>query len=93
MSGPLRIILTLTSLRGVPYKTNFGTKLSQSYVDHADFIRFALLYPGQTLGKARPDELVLGFGGERLPQVRIRKTSASSPKPQQRFLLASRLAQ
>ena len=69
VSGPLRIILTLTSLRGVPYKTNFGTKLSQGYVDHADFIRFALLYPGQTLGAARPDELVLGFGGERLPQA------------------------
>jgi hypothetical protein len=69
VSGPLRIILTLTSLRGVPYRTNFGTKLSQGYVDHADFIRFALLYPGQTLGEARPDELVLGFGSERLPQA------------------------
>jgi hypothetical protein len=69
VSGPLRIILTLTSLRGVPYKTNFGTKLSQSYVDHADFMRFALLYPGQTLGAPRPDELVLSFGGERLPQA------------------------
>jgi patatin-like phospholipase len=69
VAEPLHIILTLTSLRGVPYKTNFGDELSQGYVDHADFIRFALLYPGQRLGEVRPDELVLGFGSERLPQA------------------------
>jgi hypothetical protein len=69
VATPLRVILTLTNLRGVPYKTNFGGKLSQGYVDHADFIRFALLYPGQSLGEVRPDELVLGFGSERLPQA------------------------
>ncbi len=69
VAAPLRIILTLTSLRGVPYRTNFGDKLSQGYVDHADFIRFAVLYPGQSLGEVRPDELVLGFGAERLPQA------------------------
>ena len=51
IAAPLRIILTLTSLRGVPYRTNFGDKLSQGYVDHADFIRFAVLYPGQSLGE------------------------------------------
>jgi hypothetical protein len=69
VAAPLRIILTLTSLRGVPYKTNFGDKLSQGYVDHADFIRFALVYPGQTLDEPRPDELVLGFGDTRLRQA------------------------
>jgi hypothetical protein len=69
VAAPLRVILTLTSLRGVPYRTNFGDKLSQGYVDHADFIRFALVYPGQSLGEPRPDELVLGFGSERLPQA------------------------
>ncbi len=69
VADPLRIILTLTSLRGVPYKTNFGDKLSQGYVDHADFVRFALLYPGQTLGEPRPDELVLDFAGASLPQA------------------------
>jgi hypothetical protein len=69
VAAPLRIILTLTSLRGVPYRTNFGDKLSQGYVDHADFIRFAMVYPGQSLGEVRPDELVLGFGSERLPQA------------------------
>jgi hypothetical protein len=69
VAAPLRIILTLTSLRGVPYRTNFGDKLSQGYVDHADFIRFALVYPGQKLDEPRPDELVLGFGDTRLPQA------------------------
>jgi hypothetical protein len=68
VAGPLQVIFTLTSLRGVPYKTNFGDKLSQGYVDHADFARFALLYPGQTLGEPRPDEMVLGFTNQTLPQ-------------------------
>jgi Patatin-like phospholipase len=61
VAEPLRIILTLTNIRGIPYKTNFGDKLNQGYVDHADFIRFALLYPGQTLEEPRPDEMVLSF--------------------------------
>jgi hypothetical protein len=69
IAAPLRIILTLTNMRGVPYTTNFGDTLSQGYVDHADFIRFAVLYPGQISGEVRPDELVLGFGAERLPQA------------------------
>ena len=69
VAAPLRVFLTLTSLRGVPYKTNFGDKLSQGYVDHADFARFALVYPGQALGEVRPDEMTLGFGSERLPQA------------------------
>jgi hypothetical protein len=69
VAEPLRIIITLTSLRGVPYKTNFGDKLSQGYVDHADFARFALVYPGQNLGEPRPDEMALGFGDNRLPQA------------------------
>lgn len=62
VAAPLRLILTVTSLRGIPYKTNFGADLGQGYVDHADYARFALLYPGQTMGEARPDEFVLGFG-------------------------------
>jgi len=69
VAEPLRIIITLTNLRGVPYKTNFGDKLSQGYVDHADFARFAVVYPGQTLSEPRPDEMVLGFGNDRLKQA------------------------
>jgi Patatin-like phospholipase len=69
VAEPLRIIITLTSLRGMPFKTNFNDALSQAYVDHADFVRFALVYPGQTLGEPRPDEMVLGFDDRRLPQA------------------------
>jgi hypothetical protein len=55
--------------RASPRSAYFGDKLSQGYVDHADFVRFALVYPGQTLGQPRPDELVLGFGDMPLPQA------------------------
>ncbi|MDQ2801586.1 MAG: patatin-like phospholipase family protein [Pseudomonadota bacterium] len=69
VAAPLRVILTVTSLRGVPFKTDLGNGLTQSYVDHADYARFALLYPGQILGEPRPDELVLPFKDERTPQA------------------------
>jgi hypothetical protein len=68
VAGPLRIILTVTNLRGVPYKMEVSETLSQSYVDHADYLRFAVLYPGQALGDPRPDEQVLPFGGAAVPQ-------------------------
>jgi hypothetical protein len=69
VAAPLRAILTLTSLRGVPYSTDLGSGLSQTYVDHADYVRFAFVYPGQQLGDPRPDEQVLAFGAERLLQA------------------------
>jgi hypothetical protein len=71
VGAPLRVILTLTSLRGVPYRTQLGAKHSQTYIDHADYARFAFVYPGQTLTteETRPDEQVLGFGAEPLPQA------------------------
>ncbi|MBN9561404.1 MAG: patatin-like phospholipase family protein [Alphaproteobacteria bacterium] len=70
VGDPLRVILTLTSLRGVPYRTQLGTRHSQTYIDHADYARFAFVYPGRTLTEeeVRPDEQVLGFGTESLPQ-------------------------
>jgi Patatin-like phospholipase len=69
VAEPLRVILTLTSLRGVPYSTDLGGGLSQSYIDHADYGRFAFVYPGQQIREPRPDEQVLCFAGERLPQA------------------------
>lgn len=68
VAGPLRITLTVTNLRGIPYKMQIDSTLSQSYVDHADYLRFAVLYPGQTLGVPRPDEQVLPFRGVVVPQ-------------------------
>ena len=63
VAGPLRITLTVTNLRGVPYAMEISPTLSQSYVNHADYLRFAVLYPGQALGDPRPDEQVLPFRG------------------------------
>ena len=70
LGDPLRVILTLTNLRGVPYKTAFGDgPLAESFVDHADFARFAVVYPGHTLSQPRPDEFVIGFNDARLAQA------------------------
>jgi hypothetical protein len=69
VGSPLRVILTLTSLRGVPYRTSLGPTLGQTYVNHADYARFAFVYPGESLAEPRPDEQVLCFGAERLPQA------------------------
>jgi hypothetical protein len=69
LAAPLRIILTLTNLRGVPYKVTFTDGLGETYVDHADHLRFAAVYPGQNIAEFRPDELTLGFDGASLPQA------------------------
>lgn len=78
LAQPLRLILTVTNLNGIPYLIDFGSvalpgggtlNLQESYIDHADYVRFALVYPGQTLAQPRPDELVLGFDNARLPQA------------------------
>ncbi len=80
LGAPLRFVLTLTNLNGMPYRIDFGSlplpdgstlPLQQSYVAHADFARFAVVYPGQKLTPAggRPDEFVLGFDNARLPNA------------------------
>ena len=70
VGDPLRLILTLTNLRGMPYRTPFGAgALGQTFVDHADHIRFAVVYPPRGLADPRPDELVVGFDERRLPQA------------------------
>jgi hypothetical protein len=69
VGAPLRTILTITNLRGVPYRTDFTGGQSQSYVNHADYARFAFVYPGQSYGALLPDEQLLCFNGERLPQA------------------------
>jgi hypothetical protein len=70
VAEPLRVILTITNLCGIPYRTSFGGGLlGETYVDHADYCRFAVVYPGRSLVDPRPDELVLGFESARLPQA------------------------
>jgi hypothetical protein len=69
IAAPLRVILTLTNLRGIPFRLEFDSGRGESYVDHADYIRYALVYPNQSVAEFRPDELALGFDGQRLPQA------------------------
>lgn len=78
LAQPLRLILTLTNLNGIAYQINFGEvvmpdgstrNLGESYVNHADYARFAVVYPQQTIADPRPDEFVLGFNDGRLPQA------------------------
>ena len=61
LATPLRLILTLTNLAGVPYKLDLSTG-SETFVNHADFMRFAVNYPGREGTEFRPDELLLDFG-------------------------------
>jgi hypothetical protein len=68
VAAPLRIILTVTNLRGVPYKIAMGNGFSQTYIDHADYMRFAVKYSYQKLDQVRPDESVLTFDAEPAPQ-------------------------
>jgi hypothetical protein len=75
LAQPLRLVLTLTNLNGIPYQIDFGSlptasggsvNMQESYVDHTDYCRFAVVYPGQDPGVLRPDEYALGFDNVRL---------------------------
>ena len=58
VDNPFPIILTLTNLRGIPYQIDMGGRLSQEYVDHADYQRLAVFSQGLNANyKLRPDEL------------------------------------
>jgi hypothetical protein len=64
LAAPLRTIFTLTNLRGVPYKLPFDPDRAESYIDHADYIRYAITYdgkPAEPMTPFRPDELRLDF--------------------------------
>jgi hypothetical protein len=72
ITDPLRVILTLTNLSGVPYTTEFTGAVpgfAESFVNHADYVRFAVAYPGSPFVEPRPDEFVLGFQSDRFPQA------------------------
>ena len=60
LASPLRLILTLTNLAGVPYRLDLSTG-SETFVDHADYMRFAVNYSGTKATEFRPDELPLAF--------------------------------
>lgn len=67
LAQPLPVILTLTNLRGVPYRTRFagaGPDTGEVYVDHADYARFAAVYSGAPPPAFRPDEFPLTLGDQ-----------------------------
>lgn len=68
IADPLGVILTVTNMRGVPYRLDMGNG-GQSYIDHADHARFAFIYGTGTSYTPRPDEFALGFDTARLPQA------------------------
>lgn len=57
----LRVVLTVTNLRGVAYQTRFDGGLTQTYIDHADHMRYRVVYNDAAPPPPRPDEQVLGF--------------------------------
>jgi hypothetical protein len=61
VAAPLRLIVTLTNLAGVPYRLDLSGG-SETFVNHADYMRFAVNYPGQPAVDFRPDELILNSG-------------------------------
>jgi len=69
IAHPLTAFLTVTNLRGIPYKIEFQSGLTETFVNHADFVRFALHYSGRPAFEPRPDEFSLGFGDLRLPSA------------------------
>jgi hypothetical protein len=70
VGAPLTTILTVTNVCGVPIKITFDeASKTETFVDHADHVRFAVCYPGQAAYAPRPDEYVLGFGDRKPTQV------------------------
>jgi len=62
IENPLPIYLTLTNLRGIPYRIDMGDNgLQQEYVNHADHVRMAVFSQGLNPNyQVRPDEFTVG---------------------------------
>jgi len=62
VENPLPIYLTLTNLRGIPYRIDMGDNgLQQEYVNHADYVRMAVYSQGlNSAYQVRPDEFTVG---------------------------------
>ncbi|MBX5455149.1 MAG: patatin-like phospholipase family protein [Acidobacteriia bacterium] len=66
---PLRLIITFTNLRGIPYRIEFGQQFVEIFINHADYARFGVVYPWQGAPDPWPDEQILDFLGARLRQA------------------------
>ena len=61
IAAPLDVFVTMTNLRGVPFNTDLGSGLGQSFSEHADHARFRVRYPHQAEVAARPDSFAVDF--------------------------------
>jgi len=62
VGAPLTLFMTHTNLSGVPIEIDFGGGQYQRFIEHADYVRFAVSYPGQLpYANAKPYEFALTF--------------------------------
>ena len=62
LGAPLTVFMTHTNLSGVPIEIDFGGGQFQRFIEHADYVRFAVSYPGQLpYTDAKPYEFTLTF--------------------------------
>lgn len=62
IGAPLTVFMTHTNLSGVPIKIDFGGGQYQRFIEHADYVRFAVTYPGQLpYTTPKPYEFTLNF--------------------------------
>lgn len=64
VANPLPVYMTLTNIRGIPYRIDMGNGLQQEYVNHADHVRMAVFTQGPNPHyQVRPDEFAVGGSG------------------------------
>ncbi len=62
VGAPLTLFMTHTNLSGVPIELDFGGGQYQRFIEHSDYVRFTVSYPGQPpYESAKPYEFSLNF--------------------------------
>ncbi|HYZ61135.1 MAG TPA: patatin-like phospholipase family protein [Acetobacteraceae bacterium] len=86
LADPLRVFLTLTNLRGVPYRIDLqpdgeGRPRSSFYVDHADHALFAFAAAGRSRGELglRGDEHLVTTAGDWAEFAEFAKATGAFP--------------
>jgi hypothetical protein len=70
LANPLRLIITLGNLRGIPYSIKFrgNTRAEHEMTCHGDHLRYCVLGLGERQGALCPDEVPLTFPNSSLYQ-------------------------
>jgi hypothetical protein len=70
VAAPLTVLMTHTNLSGIPIEIDFGGGHTQRFIQHADYIRYAVAYPGQpAYGQPKPYEFTLTLDNTKLPHA------------------------